>query len=183
MSTIKRYATGRIIFSFLFLLFVFSAFLIPSAGDKLKSISGGVGFIDLLFSYTPETIQSMLNSYGNEGISFYKNFTITIDLFYPIIYSLFLALLIAWLFKKSISTESKMHYLSIVPLFSWIFDWLENINILIMLYIYPNIPHFVVNISSICTSIKWSFSALSGIILIISIILYTKSKIYRKSNL
>jgi hypothetical protein len=178
---LKTFATGKTILSLFVLLMIFSIFLIPSAGNRIESISNGVGFIDLLLSYTPETIQTMLSSYGNEGISFYKNFTITIDIFYPVIYSLFLSLLIAWLLKKSVSVESKIHYLSVVPLFAGIFDWFENINILIMLYSYPNLSSFVANLSSVCTSIKWGFSLLSTIVLIIAIIFYIRSKIYKNN--
>lgn len=181
-SKLKRFATGKIIFSLLALLVIFSAFLVPSAGEKLGSISGDVGFIDLLFAYTPETVLSMMGSYGDEGRSFYKNFTPTIDLFYPIIYSLFLALLIAFLFKKSLPAKSKMHYLSVVPLFSWIFDWLENINILIMLYSYPKFPPVIANLSSIFTSVKWSFSAISAVILLIALTLFIKNKVHKFSK-
>ncbi len=165
-NTLKKYAKGRIIFAFLALMLLFAMFIVPTVQGRLEASSGGSGPIDLLLSYTPEKAYSMIASYGNAGRSLYRTFAMTADVIYPVVYSIFLGLLITWLFQRSIAPNSKLQMLNTVPFGALLFDWLENISIVTMLSLYPSTPTTVAKLASICTTIKWSFGA-AGMLLVL----------------
>jgi hypothetical protein len=175
-NTLKKYATGRIIFAFLALMLLFAIVIVPMIQGRLESSSGGSGPIDLLLSYTPEKAYSMIESYGDDGRSLYRTFAMTGDVIYPVVYSIFLGLLITWLFQRSFTSNSKLQILNTVPLGAWLFDWLENINIVTMLSLYPSSPTTVAKLASICTTIKWGFGAVGILLVLIGFVMALKNR-------
>ena len=174
-NTLKKYATGWIMLAFLALMLLFGMVIVPSIGSKLEAFSGGSGPIDLLFSYTPEKAYSMIASYGDEGRALYRTFAMTGDVIYPVVYSILFSLLITWLFQRGFASNSKMQMLNVVPLGAWLFDWLENINIVTMLSLYPSKPAIVAQLASLCTTIKWSFGGVGIMLVLIGLVMALKN--------
>ena len=56
---------------------------------------------DLLFFYTPDTAFDMIEKYGPAGRDLYTKILLTVDILYPVIYTLFLGLCISWLFQRA----------------------------------------------------------------------------------
>ena len=129
-NTLKKYATGWVMLAFLALMLLVGMVIVPSVGSKLEAFSGGSGPIDLLFSYTPEKAYSMIASYGDEGRALYRTFAMKGDIIYPVVYSILFSLLISWLFQRGFAPDSKMQILNVIPVGAWLFDWLENINLI-----------------------------------------------------
>ena len=173
---LKKYANGWIILVFFVLVLLFSGFIIPTVETKLKAVSGGNGFIDMQLFYTPEKVYSMIESYGNDGRMTYRIFTLTGDLIYPIIYSVFFSLLIIWLFKRGFAPDSKMHKLNIVVFGALLFDLLENVCLVLMFSLYPYKSTTIAWISTIFTTLKWTFGAIGITLVIIGLIMATKNK-------
>ena len=174
-NTLKKYAEGRIILVFLALMLLFGMFIVPTIGSKLEASSGGAGPIDLLFSYTPEKAYSMIESYGDEGRALYRTFAMTGDVIYPVVYSILFSLIITWLFQRGFASNSKIQMLNVVPLGAWLFDWLENINIVTMLSLYPSKPAIVAQLASLCTTIKWSFGVVGITLVLIGFVMALKN--------
>jgi hypothetical protein len=175
-NTLKKYAKGRFILVFLALMLLFGMVIVPTIQGKLEASSGGAGPIDLLFSYTPEKAYSMIESFGDEGRALYRTFAMTGDVIYPVVYSIFFSLLITWLFQRSFASNSKLQMLNVIPLGAWLFDWLENINIVMMLSLYPSTPTTVAKLASICTTIKWSFGAVGVLLVLIGFVMALKNR-------
>jgi hypothetical protein len=174
-NTLKRYATGRIILPFLALVLLFAVGILPMIQGKLVALSGGSGRLDLLFSYTPEKAYSMIESFGDEGRSIYRLFIMTGDIIYPVVYTIFFSLLLTWLLERSFASDSKLQTLNIVPFGVLLFDWLENINIITMLTLYPTKSNMVAELASLCTSIKWSFGTVRYLIIFVVLIMALKN--------
>jgi hypothetical protein len=81
-----KYAKGRIILVFFLMVLLFAIVIVPKVQSKLEARSGGTGFVDMLFSYTPEKAYSMIGSYGDEGRALYRTFTSTADFVYPVVF-------------------------------------------------------------------------------------------------
>ena len=162
--------------AFLALMLLFGMVIVPTIGSKLEARSGGSGPIDLLFSYTPEKAYSMIASYGDEGRTLYRTFAMTGDIIYPVVYSILFSLLISWLFQRGFASNSKMQMLNVIPLGAWLFDWLENINIVMMLSLYPSPATTVAKLASICTTIKWSFGAVGVLLVLIGFVMALKNR-------
>ena len=97
---LRKYVRGWLILILLAGEIFFNAILLPKVQATLEKVSNGNGPIDLLFFYTPEKVYSMVASYGEAGRVFYRTHELTIDIIYPIVYTLLFAFLITWLFQR-----------------------------------------------------------------------------------
>ena len=139
--------------SMVILIIVFSA--IPNIGGKL---------IDLLPSYSYDTIMPLLESYGEDGRRLYAILSPTLDTLFPIVYVTFYAGLIHRL-------KPRPWYLSLVPFCLGIVDLCENTQIVMMLVQFPDVSPGLVKSASLFTFIKHRFTQLTFLILIVMIII------------
>jgi hypothetical protein len=174
-NVMVKYAKGRIILVFFLLLLLFAIVIVPKVQSKLETSSGGTGFVDMLFSYTPEKAYSMISSYGNEGRALYRTFTSSADFVYPVVYSIFFSLIMTWLLQHGFTAGSKLQRLNIIPFGAMVFDWIENVNLLIMLSQYPVKTKGVAEFSSICTTLKWSIGILAILVVVIAFVMALKN--------
>jgi hypothetical protein len=140
-NTLKKYANGWLVLLFFAGEMLFNAVILPNQQAKMEAASGGAGPIDLQLFYTPDKVYSMVASYSEEGRTSYRAFELTGDIIYPIIYTLFFALFITWLFQRGFPSDSRMQKLNVVPFGGWLFDLLENLGIVTMLSAHPIHPH------------------------------------------
>ena len=96
--------------------------------------------LDLMFFYTPEKAFTMIEKYGETGRALYMKIEFTVDIIYPIIYTLFYGLLLSWLMQRAFKPESKMQKYNAMPVGTWLFDLLETLGIISMLTMYPSQP-------------------------------------------
>ena len=169
-DTLRKYAKGWLIIILFLLDGLFMGLILPMTEASMKSNPGSPGPIDLEFFYTPDKVYEMVASYGEYGRIFYRNVELTVDIIYPIIYTLFFGLFITWLFQRGFATESKLQVLNVVPFGAWLFDLLENLGIVGMLSIYPATPALLAWLTAIFTLIKWLFAGASIILMVIGII-------------
>ena len=154
---------------FLFLLDVLMmGYIMPVASAILAlAANNSVLPLDLLFFYTPAEAFAMLEKYGAAGRALYMKIELTVDLLYPIIYTLFFGLLISWLFQRAFSPDNKMQKWNAAPVGAWFFDLLENIAIVSLLAIYPSQPAALAWLTMLLGLIKWAFAFLSiGLVLV-----------------
>ncbi|MCK6583353.1 MAG: hypothetical protein HUU11_07200 [Anaerolineales bacterium] len=174
-ETSKKYANGWLVFVLLAGFLSFNAVILPRQEVKIKSASGGTGPIDLQLFYTPEKVYSMVASYGEEGRAAYRTFELTGDILYPIIYTLFFALAITWLFQRGFPGTSGMHKFNIVPFGAWLFDLFENLGIVAMLSVYPSTPALLAWLSAIFTLVKWLFAGASVLLMLVGLIMAVRN--------
>ena len=168
-ASIKNAKGPFILLSFLLVL-LFALVLVPMVQSKLEASSGGTGFVDMLFSYAPETANAMVGSYGDLGRALYLTFTSTADMIYPVAYSIFFSLLLSWLLQRGFKSESKWQLLNVIPFGVMAFDWLENASLLILLSQYPSRPFGVMEFSSLCTTLKWCVGMLAILVVLLGFI-------------
>jgi len=169
-NTLRKYANGWLVLLFLAGEIFFNAVVLPGQGARIEAGSGGVGPIDLQLFYTPEKVYGMIDAYSPEVRASYRLFEMTGDIIYPIVYTLFFALAITWLFQRGFAPGSTMQKYNVVPFGAWLFDLLENICIVTMLSIYPSTPSALAWISAVFTLVKWLFAGASIVLLLIGLV-------------
>ncbi len=169
-NRLQRWAKGWLVFILFLLDAAFVGFILPIAEALMKGDAGGPGPIDLQFFYTPTKVYGMIEAYGEYTRVFYRNFELTMDILYPIVYTLFFSLLITWLFTRGFPENSRMQKLNLIPFGTWVFDLLENIGIVSMISIYPSTPAALAWVTTIFTMAKWTFAGLSLMLVLVGLI-------------
>ena len=135
----------------------FNLFILPSLLADIKAVSQGTTVLDLLPWYTPDEARQHLNIFGEEGRRLYLIAEWTADFVYPTVYGLFFA---GFLFRLGGGTWS------LLPIYSAMIDYSENIFVTILLLHYPGFNPVIGQIAALLTSLKWMF-ILSSIMMIL----------------
>jgi hypothetical protein len=174
-ETLKKYAKGWLVLLLMAGEILFNAVILPQRQAKMEAASGGTGLIDLLLFYTPEKVYSLIASYGDQARLAYRNFELTGDIVYPIVYTLFFSLAITWLFQRGFASNSSVHKYNVVPFGAWFFDLLENLSIVAMLSVFPSTPALLAWIAAIFTLLKWLFVVPTVLLLLIGLVMAGKN--------
>ena len=179
--TLHKFARGWLIFVLFLLQVMFMIFIMPLSASLMRFDSGGPGPIDLLFFYTPAKAYSMVEAYGQYGRIFYRNTELTLDLIYPIIYTLLFGLLLSWLFRRGFSSQSPIQRWNVLPLGGWLFDLLENLGIVGMLSLYPAQPSALGWATALFTLVKWLFAGANLLLVSYAFIMAARNRFQRQT--
>jgi hypothetical protein len=166
-------------------------FLVPALGVYLTMLSysiprvleysGGMKILDLIpTGYNTEYAQKLFETLGETGRDIYLFQQIPLDMIYPGLFAVSFSLLLAFLFKKAFSATSKIQNLVVVPVFAGLFDYLENIGIIIMLTSYPDFYAWVVSVTNIFSISKSLLTTLVFALNIISLVRIFGRKIFKQ---
>ncbi|MCQ3939447.1 MAG: hypothetical protein DPW18_20740 [Chloroflexi bacterium] len=164
-----HWARGWLVLVLLALDMFFAGFLMPLIGGLMQGGQGGIQPLDLMLFATPDEMFAMIEKYGEFGRPFYRNVELTVDIVYPIIYLFAFGLLISWLFQRGFSPNSPMMKLNVMPLGAWLFDLLENLNIVAMLSMYPSKPVAAAWLLFLFSTVKWLFAAASILLILVGL--------------
>ncbi|MCD1257588.1 hypothetical protein B5M42_001890 [Paenibacillus athensensis] len=151
MSNVRnRRLTGWLfaIGSALFLLF--ELYLLPQATATLNQY-GGAGPLDLLFGYGPQKVNEIFTALGADGRQAYRTVELSLDLLFPLSYTLWFASWMALAYGSSRSYRW-LRWTAFAPI---VFDLAENAGIVGMLAAYPEPSALLVRYASVCTTLKW----------------------------
>jgi hypothetical protein len=165
MWLLEQLARWKVILLLLVLYLGFSLFLFPFYQGQIDEIAGEpLKALDLRMQYSFEDAQTLLEKMQPEGRSIAQLISGRVDMVYPIVYGLFLLLLITRLAAK-LKFRPKA-WLLLTPVLAMLFDYLENIQVLRMLRQYPDISSELVRFSSLMSSLKWLF-VLAAVLLVL----------------
>lgn len=165
MSFLTKIARWPIILVLLVLYLGFSLGLFPYYQSQIDKLAGEpLTALDLRMQYSPEEVKDLMAQMGEEGRAINRFISGRIDMIYPLIYGLFLILLLVRL--SSTLKYRRGPWLLLVPILAMLFDYLENIQVLRMLRQYPDISKELVAFSSLMSSLKWLF-VLAALLLVV----------------
>lgn len=182
-ESLQKYANDWLVLLFFAGELLFNAVILPDRQTRLEAVSGGVGPIDLQLFYVPEKVYSMVAAYGEAGRASYRAFELTGDIVYPIVYTLFFALLLTWLFQRGAAPGSFMQKFNLIPLSTWLFDLLENLSIVSMLSIYPSTPQLLAWAAATFTLLKWLFAGATVVLILIGFGMALKNRFRKQAAL
>ncbi len=159
----------RLIYILLIILVVFELAWVFIIIPKFQSITkNDNNLLDMQSFKSYNYVNTIIYQYGKEGIQFYKTVSV-IDIFFPLVYGalLFFIILYNINFRKS--------FLLIIPIFSVLFDYVENTSIIILLKTHPNITQLNY-IFYYCSNILKFIFLFFSIIIIIYLMIKNKSE-------
>ncbi|KIL44014.1 hypothetical protein KP77_29630 [Jeotgalibacillus alimentarius] len=171
-SNWKTWLVSLIIFA------AFLGFILPNEAAESSRVTGTSESPDSSFFYTPETLFSIAETYGEEGRAYYVRARYTFDIVWPIAYFLFLITTLGILFKSI--QRSRWRYVILLPLSGLVFDYLENLSTSLVMSCYPEQLNVIAAIAPVFTAVKWSCIYASFALIPIGIVTYL---ITRKKSL
>lgn len=142
----------------------------------LQEAAGGLTILDTRLVYDQAVISQLLTALGEAGRSAYQLTHLTLDLVFPIAYSLFFAGAGLWLTGKlGLSTPQKKR-VAVLLLLAGVFDLLENFSILGMVAAYPSQVPALALASQLFTLIKFGLFAINILFLVILIVMVIKHR-------
>lgn len=142
----------------------------PIGVAGLLKITDGAKILDFEFGYSIEKAYQMLTLLGNEGRYFYLTRILPLDFPFPMASMLFYFYLTSYLLKKIDGGKSLLNLVLLFPVLCMLFDWMENICIIVMLKQYPSISLAFCSFGSYMTILKSIFIYMKTIAIIILLI-------------
>jgi hypothetical protein len=180
---LKRNLSGRkVLFLFVLTNIVYALMLLITI-PELMSYSGGMKILDLMpAGYNEQYVNTLFSTLGEKGRNAYLYHQLPLDLIYPLLFGVSSCLVLAYFLRKLGKLDSNLFYLCLIPLFSGLFDYGENIGIITMLHTFPDNPIVLTQITSIFSILKSLFTSVYFIVLIVTLIVLAKNKIFQKGQ-
>ncbi len=165
MARIGDYASLR---NFLLLLgacLIFKYALFPPASKRIGADTPTYRTFDVRCGgYTLEEAIGVLQYYGTEGRRVYRLLESTVDLAFPVIYSMMLAIAIAGGVRV---TTPALRPLIFVPFAGALFDIAENVSVIMMINRFPEVRG-IVPLASFLTRTKCALLLVSMLLAVLS---------------
>ncbi len=97
-----KFSNGWIVLVALLTFILFTIFILPGFSVESARYSNGMGSPDTTLFYTSADLYSMAETYGEAGRQAFINMRWTLDLAFPVIYTLFLVTSASWLLRRVI---------------------------------------------------------------------------------
>jgi len=177
-NLIKKNITGkRVLFYFLFANIVY-AFMLLVTIPKVLNFSAGMKLPDMLpTGYSPDYINTLMSTLGEEGRNLYLYRQIPVDMVYPFLFGISWCLVIAWFLDKLGKMNGPLVYLCLFPVLAGFFDYMENIGMIVILNHYPDNPDFLSLQTNVFTILKSLLTTLYFIALIITMVVFVLKKL------
>ena len=138
--------------------------------------------LDLMFGYSSETAYQTISSLGYSSRVWYAWMLASVDMIYPIVYSIFLSIGISANYKNVIKKDSDWRMINILPALALLGDISENTNILIMLNNYPASINLAAHFASVSGMIKWSTVVVSMAVIVVGVFMNLRIWIKRRKT-
>lgn len=172
---IRKNITGIKVLILFIITNIVYVFMLAVTIPAVARYSGGMDLLDMMpGGYDTSYVMALFDKLGDVGRHTYLYRQIPVDMIYPLLFALGYTLLISYVLNKLGRFEGRLFYLCYLPMFSCLFDYLENIGIIIMLKSYPDISTGLVQLTSIfsvCKSVSTTIFFLTLIGLLILLVL------------
>ena len=148
---LNRIAGWKSLVLFLAIYILFAGYILKNTESRIIELTGkSVGIIDLTFGFNPQKTLMMVAEYGDAARSYYAWTEMTTDMVYPFVYAFLFGVILTLLYR-----ESPYAWVSLVPFICLLLDYLENINIVILLTTYPRQSITIAILAEIFKLMKW----------------------------
>ena len=167
---LHKISTGWLTLTGLVIFILFTALVLPRQTSQADPSSEEVGSPDLSFFYSSDDLYGMAEAYGAEGRTDYIRARLTFDVIWPVVYTMFLATAISWVFARCFDPDSSWQLANLIPVLGMMLDYLENLSTSLVMFRYPNTTPVVDFLAPIFTATKWIFVNGSFVILLVGVI-------------
>ncbi len=177
-NSLNKYSTGKNILVLFIITQAIYILMIMITIPHVMKYSDNMKLLDNLpTGYSPDYVFQLLNILWEEWRSEYLFKQIPIDMIYPWLFIISYSLLLFYLFKKSFKPNKIILILSLIPVFWGVFDYLENIWIIVMISMYPSFVSYIASITNFFSILKSLFTVIFFILLITWVVILGVKKI------
>ena len=150
----------------------------------VMDFAGGMKLLDMMpKGYSSAYVSSLLTALGDEGRNAYLYRQLPLDFLYPGLFAITYCLIFAYLLRKLDKLDSFLFYFSLLPLLAGLFDYFENIGLILLLTGYPESVMKFSGITNAFSVLKSSLTTVYFIGLIILLVAVVRRYfLSRKSN-
>jgi hypothetical protein len=177
---LRKASVGWVALLALLIFVLFTALVLPRQAAKAEQETGSSDSPDMSLFYAPDDLYQIAESYGERGRQAYIRARFTFDLVWPLVYTLFLATAISWVFGRAFAPNSRWQRANLAPLLGAIFDYLENLSTSLVMLRYPIRTAVMDLLAPMFTGLKWGFLAASFLLLLGGIVFLVWSRMRRR---
>ncbi|MFK7806107.1 MAG: hypothetical protein AB8G95_31040 [Anaerolineae bacterium] len=175
--------TGKLVFILFVLTMGIYATMLIATIPAVQAHAPGLPLFDMSpAGYSFEYAATLLEALGADGRSIYLSQQLPLDFIYPGLFAISYTCLLIWLFRKGFAADSPVFYFAFVPFLAGLFDYIENIGIILMLRSYPNLTTFTVSLTSFTTILKSGCTLVFYLLLLVGIIAIARQKIMNRAQ-
>lgn len=120
------------------LMIVVNTVHLPITVPRIQEVSQGVGILDMHLYYTKDEAYTLLEQLQPEGRRVYSGLLWGFDFIFPALYAITFSLIVTLLYRRAGAPAGPfLRGLAWIPIAAGLFDWSENVSILIILQNYP----------------------------------------------
>ena len=177
IQILQNNASGKLVLILLIITMAIYLTMIFFSIPAVVSFAPGLVLFDMSpTGYTYQNAVDLLSALGPEGRSIYLSRQLPLDFLYPGLFAITYSLLLVWLLLKSLSHQSKIFYVAMVPILAGLCDYIENIFIIVMINSFPDLSSNIVGTASLFTIMKSSFTSIFFILLLWAVFMYFKNR-------
>ncbi len=177
-----KFSSGWVVLAALLLFILFAIFVLPGFSEKSVQYSNGKGAPDTTLFYSGADLFSMAEAYGDAGRKSFINMRWTLDLVFPVIYTLFLVTSASWLLRRVIPSGSKWRLLNLFPLTAFILDLLENSATSLVMLRFPERSLFGQVLAPVISPLKWLAVLGAFLLILCATVVYLVSRVKKQSS-
>jgi hypothetical protein len=182
IDLIKRNLSGKKVLLLFIATNIVYVFMLLVTIPSVMYYSRGMKILDMMpLGYDAAYVSTLFDTLGTAGREAYLYKQIPVDLLYPLLFGISSCLVLAYFFNKLGKADSSFIYLCFISLFSGLFDYAENIGIISLLHHYPDQPTWMILMTSFFSVLKSLFTTLYFVILIITLIAFIKSRLFKRT--
>lgn len=167
-----KFSSGWVVLAALLVFILFAIFILPGFSEQSARYGNGMGSPDTTLFYRGADLYAMAEAYGAEGRQAFIDMRWTLDLAFPVIYTLFLVTSASWLLRRVIPSKSNWRLLNLFPLAAFILDLLENSATSLVMLRFPERCLFGQVLAPIISPLKWLAVAGSFLLIICAGVIY-----------
>ena len=160
-----KVSVGWVALLALLIFLLFTALVLPQQAARAEQETGSSDSPDMSLFYAPDDLYQVAESYGKQGRQAYIRARFTFDLVWPLVYTLFLATAISWVFGRASAPDSRWQRANFAPLLAAVFDYLENLSTSLVMLRYPDRTAVVDVLAPTFTALKWGLLGASFLLL------------------
>ncbi|RAU82859.1 hypothetical protein [Pontibacter arcticus] len=178
---IEQNISGKKVLGLFVLTNIIYVFMLAYTIPATMRYSYGMKLLDMMpAGYDFNYVNALFGSLGKEGRETYLTTQLPVDMLYPFLFGLSYCLVMGYFLSKFGKLNGSFVYLCILPIISGIADYLENLGIILMLYLYPHLDKVYVTITSGFSIIKSSSTTIFFIALLIVLLFGVLTKMKKK---
>jgi hypothetical protein len=177
-----KFSNGWVVLAALLIFILFAIFILPGFSEESARYANGMGSPDTILFYSGADLFSIAETYGEEGRQAFLDIRWTLDLVFPLIYTLFLITSASWLLCRVIPSGSKWRLLNLFPLAAFILDLLENSATSLVMLRFPEHCLFGEILAPIFSPLKWLAVAGSFLLVLWAAVSYLVKRLEKHTN-